>query len=141
MAYATLTDLIERAGEIEIQQIADRDGDMIPDADVIDAALEDAGNLIDGHIRTRYATPLPSVPPIIRIWAVSIARYALHRNGAPEHVRDDYRDAIAALKDVAAGKIGLPVPDGEVAPAEKLGRVMSSHPPAVFTPTRMRGWS
>lgn len=141
MAYATLNDLIARAGETEISQISDHDCNGVADTAVIEAAIEDAGNLIDGHIRTRYATPLPSVPPIVRIWAVSIARYVLHRNGAPEHVRDDYRDAVAALKDVAAGKIGLPVPDGEAAPAEKLGRVMSSHPPAVFTPERMRGWS
>lgn len=140
MAYATLNDLIERAGEIEIQQLADRDRDMIPDADVIDAALDDAGNLIDGYIATRYSTPLPTVPRLVSTWAVSIARYILFRDGAPEHVAQDYKDAIAALKDVQAGRLALPVTPGVEAPVEQTGRVMASHPPTVFTADRLRGW-
>lgn len=40
MTYATLEDLIERAGAAEIRQIADRDRDGTPDPDVIDAAFQ-----------------------------------------------------------------------------------------------------
>ncbi len=140
MTYATLTDLIERAGEAEIKQIADRDRDGTPDPDVIDAALSGADLTIDGYVFARYSRPLPSMPPVLRVWATSIARYTLHRNGAPDHVAQDYKDAIAALKDVAAGRYVLPVAAGEAEPTEMTGHVIGSAPPQVFTPEKLRGW-
>lgn len=140
MAYATLTDLIERAGEAEIRQTADRDRDGVPDADAVEAALTDAGNLIDGYIAAKYSLPLPSTPEIVRTWAVSIARYVLHRNGAPEHVRLDYKDALAALKDVAAGKLALPFPSDTDQPGIATGQVKARHPDRVFTPAKLQGW-
>ncbi|WP_189383247.1 phage protein Gp36 family protein, partial [Gemmobacter nanjingensis] len=100
MSYASLPDLIARAGDAEIRQIADRDRDGTPDPDVIAAALLDADNAIDGYVGARYDLPLPTVPALVKTWAVSISRYILHRNGAPDHVRQDYTDAVAALKDV-----------------------------------------
>lgn len=140
MPYATLDDLVERAGATEIRQIADRDRDGTPDTAVIEAAIADAGNQIDGYLATKYALPLASVPPILRTWAVSIARYVLHRNGAPDYIVQDYKDAIAGLKDVARGLIALPVAVGETAPAVTVGPVMGSHPAEVFTPDRLRGF-
>lgn len=140
MAYATLEDLIERAGELEIKQIADRDRDGTPDPDVIDAAIKDASNIIDGYVGAKYALPLPSVPDLINTWTVSIARYYLHRNKPPDHVKGDHDDAIAALKDVGRGLAVLPVTPGETPPAEVTGSVMASHPPTVFTPQKLKGW-
>ncbi len=140
MPYASLEDLIDRAGETEIRQIADRDRDGTPDPEVIAAAIQDAGNLIDGYVGAKYDLPLPSVPALVGTWAVSIARYVLHRNKAPDHVKKDYDDAIAALKDVGRGLIALPVGPGEAAPAETTGTVMAAHPPQVFTPGKLRGW-
>ncbi|WP_323041574.1 DUF1320 domain-containing protein [Gemmobacter sp.] len=141
MPYATLDDLVERAGIAEIRQIADRDRDGTPDPDVVAAALRDADDAIDGYLGARYDLPLPSVPPQLRPWAVSIARYVLHRNGGPEHVVRDYKDAIAALKDVARGLIALPVASGETAPTAVTGQTMAAHPPQVFTPTKLAGWN
>lgn len=141
MPYATLSDLIERAGEAEIRQIADRDRDGAIDADVIESALINADNLVNGYVATKYDMPLPSVPDLVRSWAVSIARYFLHHNGAPEHVVRDYDNALAALKDVVAGKATLSVAPGEIAPAPSSGTVMSAHPPTVFTPEKLQGWS
>lgn len=140
MSYATLADLTSRAGETELRQIADRDRDGVPDPAVVDAALADARDAIDGYIGARYALPLAEVPPLVRVWAVAIARHILHRNGAPEHVVQDYKDAIAALKDVARGLITLPVAEGAAAPAPVAGEVLAAHPPQVFTPDRLRGW-
>lgn len=140
MTYATLSDLIDRAGEAEIRQIADRDRDGIADPDVVAAALADADNLIDGYVGTRYSLPLPSVPALVRTWAVSIARAILHRNGAPDHVTEDRDAAIAGLKDVARGHVVLPVAQGESAPSPTPGPVLGTHPDQVFTPDRLRGW-
>lgn len=140
MHYATLSDLIERAGETEILQIADRDRDGTADPDVIAAALADATSTIDGYVGSRYALPLPSVPDLVLTWTVSIARYTLHRHGAPEHVEQDYKDAVAALKDVARGLMVLPIAAGEEQAAPSSGTVLAEHPDQVFTPTRLRGW-
>lgn len=140
MTYAVLSDLLDRAGTAEIKQIADRDRDGIPDQDVIAAALEDADNAIDGYVFARYSRPLPSIPPVLKTWAVSIARYVLHRNGAPDHVAQDYKDAITALKDVAAGRYVLPVATGETEPEVQTGRVLADRPAQVFTPEKLRGW-
>lgn len=140
MPYASLTDLTERAGETEIRQIADHDRDGLADPAVIAAALEDADNLIDGYIGRRYSLPLSAVPALVRTWAVSIARYVLHRNGAPDHVKADHEAALAALKDVARGLVALPVAVGQTAPAAVLGPVIGSHPPEVFTVERLRGF-
>ena len=140
MPYATLDDLIERASEAEIRQIADRDRDGTIDPDVIESALIAADNLVNGYVATKYAMPLPSVPDLVRTWATIIARYELHHNGAPDHVVRDYDRALAALKDVAAGRATLPVAPGEDAPAQVSGTVMAAHPPKVFTAARLRGW-
>jgi len=140
MSYATLDSLIDRAGEAELRQIADRDRDGMIDAEVVDAALADADATIDGYVGAKYALPLPSVPSTVRGWAVSIARYTLHRNGAPDHVAQDYKDAIAALKDVSRGLITLPVAAGETPATVSGGTVMAAHPDPVFTPSRLAGW-
>lgn len=140
MSYAALSDLIARAGEAEIRQIADRDRDGTPDPDVIAAALLDADNAIDGYVGARYDLPLPTVPALVKTWAVSIARYILHRNGAPDHVRQDYTDAVAALKDVAGGRIALPVGASDPAPVSQTGQILAGHPPEVFTPQKLAGW-
>lgn len=140
MSYATLTDLVERAGDTEIRSIADRDRDGTADPDVVAAALADADNTIDGYVGAKYDLPLQTVPALVNTWAVSIARYVLHRNGAPDHVEKDYKEAISALKDVARGLIALPVAAGETPPTAVNGTVMSSHPDQVFTPEKLRGW-
>lgn len=139
MPYATLSDLIARAGEAEVRQVADRDRNGLPDEDVVTAALTHADNVVNGYVRTRYDLPLATVPDLVRTWAVSIARHFLHRNGPPEHVVADYKDALAALKDLAAGRIALPDAGGGI-PAQAGGIHMAEHPAQVFTPDRLRGW-
>lgn len=140
MSYATLTDLIARAGDTEMRQIADRDRDTMIDQDVVDAALVHADNLVNGYVGVKYDVPLVTVPDLVRTWAVSIARYILHRNGAPEHVAQDYKDAVASLKDVAAGRITLPVAVGAEPLPTVGGQVMAAHPDEVFTADKLRGW-
>ncbi|GAA0311700.1 MULTISPECIES: gp436 family protein [Rhodovulum] len=139
MSYAVLADLIARAGHVEILQVADRDGLGVPDPDVIAAALADADSTINGYVRVKYALPLPGTPRLLNTWAVSIARYVLHRDGAPDHVTADYKDAIAGLKDVARGLITLPDAAGET-PAEVAGTHVAASPREVFTRTHLRGW-
>lgn len=142
MTYATLDDLNARAGADEIRQVADRDRDGMPDAEVIAGALAHADNTINGYVRARYDLPFVDVPDLVRTWAISIARYFLHRSGPPEYVVADYKDAVAALKDVSAGRIALPVTGGTgaVQPQSATGTIMAAHPDEVFSAIKLRGW-
>ena len=139
MTYATQADLEARAGIAELLDLADRDGDGVIDADVVLAALSDAKNIVDGYIANRYGA-LTTIPSLVRTWSVSIARYLLWSNGSPEHIRQDYEDAISALKDVSKGVMALPVPVGQTAPEMVAGRVLAAHPDPVWTAEKLRGW-
>ncbi|MBF2715497.1 DUF1320 domain-containing protein [Agrobacterium vitis] len=130
--YATLSDIIERAGEDEILQVADRDRDGVADPDVIAAAIATAGSEIDGYISVRYRLPLPAVPNLIKTWAVSIARYHLHINGAPDHVVRDWKAAMDGLRDVARSVINLPVDEAGSQPVDGAGRVILVRPTKDF---------
>ena len=140
MTYAVLQDLVDRAGEIELLQVADRDDDGVADASVVAAALTAADQVINGYLGTRFAMPLSTVPPIVRTWAVSIARYGLHRDGAPDHVVRDYKDAMAALRDAGAGGLSLPGLDGSQPAAGQIGAVTSDGPEPVFGRDNLAGW-
>lgn len=141
MAYASLTDLIERAGEDEILQVADRDNDGTPDPDVVEAALAHADNVANGYLKTRYQLPLAAVPDLLRTWCVAIARYYLHRIDPPDYVVRDWKAAEQALKDMARGLIDLPVTDGEQPPVSgDTGNVQVVGPDPVFTRENLEGW-
>jgi len=139
VTYATLDDLIARAGEDEIRQIADRDRDGVIDPDVIARALEHADNLVNGYVGAKYALPLSPVPDLVRTWSIDIARHRLHYQGPPDYVVKDYEKALASLERVAKGLISLPVA-GVDTPASSSGTVMFSAPPEVFDARGLRGW-
>lgn len=140
MTYATLSDLVERAGETEILEIADRDDDGTADPDVISAALETADERINGYLAVRFRLPLTTVAPIVRGWAVSIARYHLHRDGPPDWVVRDYKDAIAELKEAAAGRLNVPGADGNSPAPSSSGATVSDGPEPAFTRDKLEGW-
>lgn len=140
MAYGGLPDLIARAGEAEILQVADRDDDSIADIAVIDAALAAAAQTIDAYLGVRFALPLATVPEIVVKWSVSIARYHLHRDGAPDNVVRDYKDALAELRDAGAGRLALPDLAGLSPVQGGSSRPIGASSPAVFTPENFEGY-
>ena len=131
--------MIERAGEEEILQVADRDNDGIADPDVIAAALETADRRIEFYL-ARYRLPLTSVPPIVVGWAVSIARYVLHRQGPPDYVVRDYKDANAELEKVAAGRLTVPDAEGNTPPPSSVGGVTAEGSEPQFTRDKLEGF-
>lgn len=139
MTYATLDDLIARAGEDEIRQIADRDRDGVIDPAVIQEALEHADNLVNGYVGTKYSLPFAAVPDLVTTWAIDIARHRLHYQGPPDYVVKDYEKALSSLERVAKGLISLPVAGVETA-ASSSGTVMFSAPDEVFDKCGLRGW-
>lgn len=126
MTYATRADLEKRYGADEIAQ---RESALADGA--LEHALVDADALIDGYLAGRYSLPLTAIPPNLPQMACCIARYNLMGDSATERARNDFKDTMAWLKDVEAGRVQLqcasPMPGSEPASV-----VMLASAPAVF---------
>lgn len=141
MSYATQAELVERYGEPMLIVLTDREdppADAI-DADVVARALADADAAIDGYLAGRYALPLSSLPPLVRDLALAIAIYKLHRDTASDKIRKDYEDALAQLKQIAAGVVRLAVAGVEPASSGASG-VRTTDRDRPLTPENMKGF-
>ena len=120
MTYATQADMQTALGDDELIQLTDRADPPVGaiDAAVLTRAMEAADGEIDSYVASngRYSLPLASVPAILRDCAVDIARYRLHDRGVPDRVKDAYKDRIAWLRDVAAGKASLGIAPENLTP-------------------------
>lgn len=118
-----------------------------PDADPVEAgnvetlarACSDATSLIDGYLSARYSLPLLAVPSIVIGWAADIARYRLWDDHAPEEVRRRYEDALAQLKLLSQGVIGLP-PGSDGVPVSAGIAFAGYSNCRVFTEDTLRGF-
>jgi len=139
MSYATQQDLIDRYGEAEITAVADRDGDGAIDAEVVAGAIADAGTLIDGYVGGRYALPLATAPALLTQLACAIARYRLHKDSPPEWIAKDNDAALRTLRDIADGRLALPVGEAET-PAPASSGIQIVGPDRVFSQDTLKGF-
>jgi phage gp36-like protein len=140
--YIDRQGLEQRFGTQEIAQLLDddRSGTEAPgEADSLTRACEDATQLVDGYLATRYTLPLVSVPGLVVGWAADIARFRLWDEQAPEEVRRRYEDALAQLKQLAQGLIGLP-PGVEGAAPVSGGDMTGFSAERVFTMDTLKGF-
>ena len=98
MAYLTVDDLQARYPA---------DAYLLADTDAVSAAIADAVAEADGYLAGRYSLPLPAVPPVLVGRLCDMARYRLWRDEASDEVRTRYRDAVAWLRDLSAGRAAL----------------------------------
>ena len=123
--YATQADLAARYGA-EIDQLADRDGDGLADAAVVDETLADVGAEIDGYLAVRYQLPLATpVPLILNRLACVLAREQLAYRaglelGADNATRREADAARKTLRDLGNGTASLGL---SPAPAVQTGTV------------------
>jgi phage gp36-like protein len=114
MPYATQQQATDRYGADALLVIADRDGDGVIDADVLDQALADASAEIDTYLAARYQLPLATVPEVLVRLCVDITVYRLAADAdmATDERRKRYEDAVALLVRISKGDVslGLPVP-------------------------------
>lgn len=125
MPYAAAQDLYNRFGQAEIDQLADRNSDGIPDAGVIDGALADADETINSYLQSRYTLPLKltdgSTPLLLTRLAADLARYDLYGDAVPETVQSRRDAAIKLLAAISAG-------------TASLGIAQTNEPPSSDTP-------
>lgn len=141
MSYATQQDLIDRFGEDELIALTDR---ADPPAGAIDAAvvaraLGDAAAMIDGYIGSRYALPLAEVPPLLVGISCDLARYALCNDQPTETIATRRDQAVAMLRDIASGKLALPVGETETPAPTSVG-VAIIGPGRVFSADTMKDY-
>lgn len=125
-AYCTPTDLEVRFGLAELFQLAPGPGG-VPETVKVQRACDDAGDLVDGYLRQRHTLPLSTMPRVLVQLSAAIARYELHHGGdrqPTDQVTKARDQAIAFLRDVAAGKADLGLGPDASEPAEDSGGVI-----------------
>lgn len=141
MPYCTQAQLEARYGLSLLIEISDRAD--VPtgavDTGLIAQAIADADALIDGYLKSRYALPLASTPPVIGDLSRRIAIYNAHSNVAGEKITRDYEMALKQLKDIASGTIALDI--AGVEPASSGGnQVVTNDQERLLTATSMKGY-
>lgn len=107
MSYATPVDLDERYGSETITRLSDKDNTGERQETVIARALEDADELINGHLDGRYPLPLATVPRVLVRIACSLARYHLEESCATDRINDDYKASLKMLEKIGRGELSL----------------------------------
>ena len=138
MAYATLQDLVDRFGADELTVLTDRNDAGVPDAVVVGRALDDAGQIIDSYLGSRYTVPLNPVDPVVMLWACDIARFLLYKSDVSDTVKGRYATAIKMLGLAQAGSLTLQA--NGVDAITLSDSVQLSGPPRVFRSDRMGGF-
>lgn len=129
MRYASLQDMITRFSERRLVEMTDRFDPPSEEIDesVVDKALQDACDRIDGYVRAVYALPLAEAPAMLRGLAEDIAFFLLYEEPTDE-ARKRYQEAFATLRDISTGKVKLPVAQGEETPSRPSVIQTSSQP-------------
>lgn len=109
--YAAQSDLLNRVTKQELMQLTDdsRPPQQVNTA-IVTAALTTASAIVDSYCRSRYAIPLQPSADAVAVTA-DLALFEIYsRRPAtrmPDNVATKRNNAIAFLKDIAAGKASL----------------------------------
>lgn len=129
MTYALEQDMVDRFGTEELITLTDRDGSAgAIVTSVLDLALNDADDEINGYLAARYEFPLPTIPSVLVRLACDIARYRLYADLSTEEVRNRYKDSITLLTKISQGVVGLGLP---VPPPSANGMVFIQTSPRI----------
>ena len=114
--YLTADAYVERYGYNETIRLTDEDKTGQVDKAKIEVALKDATDEADAYIGTRYTTPLLSTPRIVASIVAALTREKLHKTKPTPEVTAAAERARTQLRDIAAGRMTLPVESGDEVP-------------------------
>jgi phage gp36-like protein len=140
MAYCSQSDLLTMISQEDLAELTADSGDL-PDAFVVEEAIVQADAEIDTYLGRRYEVPVTPAPPRLKALSVDMTIYHLYsrRSVVPPVRRDKYDAAIAYLKAVAAGTVGLEGagggPDGGTGEVAEL-----SSETRLFSRTGLKDW-
>ena len=111
MDYCTIEDIETHTSTPTLIQLTSDDGQEEVDRVVAQEAILYSSTLIYGYLRGRYTLPLDTHFPLLRIHAIDLSIYRLYtrrmRNEMPEVIENNYKNAIATLRDIQKGVITL----------------------------------
>jgi phage gp36-like protein len=141
MPYCTQDDIEKMMPLSDLADLTTESG-ATPDAGVVSEVIAKAGAEIDSYLAVRYVLPLAATPDEIKHRAVDLAIYYLYarRSMMPEIRRDNYKDAVAWLKDVAAGRAVVTGVAGVELPGASDQVVEVSSSTRVFSRDTLGGW-
>lgn len=141
MAYAVAQDFVDMFGETEARQLAASADRTTYDAVKIDERLGAASAVLDSYFATRYSVPLSSVPEIVKVYALALAREALDRGGRAD-VKAEADRARAWARDISKGiatlGVNLTAPDAPTAAGD--GAILIDAEPRVFDGDGLAGF-
>jgi phage gp36-like protein len=106
--YAAIDDLDRRLTAKEQTELTDDTNSNLVDETKLTGALTEASAEIEAYCRERYKLPLQASEKLEALCLdITVYKLFLRRRRVPDAIRLAYEDAIAFLKDVAAGKAGL----------------------------------
>lgn len=122
MTYCTLDDILEKIPRENLIQLTDDEGIGDISQDRVNAAITEAGTVIDGFLTSRYTMPLSSVPPLINHLAVDLAIYSIYsrrfETTMPENMKDRQANAMKLLNQIQHGVVQLGVETPQSAPGD-----------------------
>jgi phage gp36-like protein len=111
MPYCTTSDITKRIPEETLIQLTDDDDLGVIGQDVVDGAIADSDELIDGYLRGRYVLPLSPEPGIIKAISVNLTVYDLYGRrpafAVPDDVKERHKVQIKVLEQIQTGRISL----------------------------------
>lgn len=122
MEYLTPETYLVRFGPVETDRITRENQNDAAAARVkLQTAITDAQDFANGYVAAKYSLPLPSVPSVLVRAVADLARENLFPQQPPQAVKDKADLARKLLADIAAGRMKLPVEDGDTPPTAKAG--------------------
>ena len=122
MSYITFDDITDRIPLGRLEKLCKATGSELTEN--VNKIIAQAESTVNGYAAAKFSLPLP-VSPLPERWALAIAEYELYKLGAggavQEKIRQAYDDTMKELRDLAAGKLSLPVGDDGTAPEQKVG--------------------
>lgn len=118
--YITLDDLLRNMPERTLMDLSNNvPGANAINEQVINQAIVDASELIDGFLHGRYTLPLATVPTMVGWFCKDIAIYRLYQNrpdgrDLPKGVTDAYHNTLKLLKTVQDGSLHLGIQETQV---------------------------
>ena len=114
MPYATRSDMQQRYGDAELQQLSDivkpRTGDIVDS--VLDRALQDASAWIDSYLVGRYPLPIADAAALVglKLHCVAEARFLLMTAHPDDSAIKAHEERERFFSRVAKGEISLIAP-------------------------------
>lgn len=149
MGYCTIDEILNIIPERELVRLTNDNpcSSSVIDTTRFEAVSITVDNLIDAYLRARYRLPLKSTPRFIKQIAIDIYAYRLYcrrPQDMPEHIKENYKIAIANLQEIQKGRLQLEDsaenPESEIPPMKSTIRTNKRTQDRIFTTDVMRGY-